>query len=211
MDGIATKIFFDDTLVQKIKKKLPKMFYLAELESSRAGKVGMEVGSLRERIIIAMLIHKFGENNVETAIPITEKEIDVKVLGHPISIKTLTGKGYSGFKIIWTVDADCAREFCSNYLPFCDIIFVRINWYAFGAFYYIPVDLQNKIFRKLGRENYLKLPKPGTNPRGIEISSKALKTLLNDDGVYKIPIEWKKEKIEYDAYERWVELWEQEL
>jgi len=35
---------FSDNLIQE---KLPKLFQLAELESSRAGKIGMEVGSVR--------------------------------------------------------------------------------------------------------------------------------------------------------------------
>ena len=54
--------------------------------------------------MIALLIHKFGAENVETEIPITETEIDVKVYGHPISIKTITGRSLSGVKLIWTVD-----------------------------------------------------------------------------------------------------------
>jgi hypothetical protein len=86
------EIFEDEALIVKIQKRLPYLFELAELESSRAGKVGMEVGSLREKIIIALLIYKFGEKNVETEIPITEPEVDVKLFGYPISIKTVTGK-----------------------------------------------------------------------------------------------------------------------
>ena len=39
------QLFSDITLVNKITTKLPYLFQLAELESSRAGKVGMEVGS----------------------------------------------------------------------------------------------------------------------------------------------------------------------
>jgi len=52
----------------KIKNKLQYSFHIVELESSRAGKIGMEVGSTRERILIALLISKFGEENVETQI-----------------------------------------------------------------------------------------------------------------------------------------------
>ncbi|CAD7771606.1 Restriction endonuclease ThaI [Candidatus Methanoperedenaceae archaeon GB50] len=52
----------------------------------------MEVGSLRERIIISLLIYKFGEANVETEIPITEPEVDVKLFGEPVSIKQLQVK-----------------------------------------------------------------------------------------------------------------------
>jgi len=51
------EIFNDKELVARIQDKLPKLFQLAELESSRSGKIGMEVGSLRERIIVALLIY----------------------------------------------------------------------------------------------------------------------------------------------------------
>ncbi|MCD6456358.1 MAG: ThaI family type II restriction endonuclease [Methanophagales archaeon] len=80
------EIFEDPKLVNRIKTRLPYMFQLAELESSRAGNIGMEVGSLRERIIAALLIYKFGEANVETEIPITEPEVDVRLFGEPVSI-----------------------------------------------------------------------------------------------------------------------------
>lgn len=72
MAGKLIEIFTDKNLVGKIKKRLPYLFQFAELESSRAGKTGMEVGSVRERIIVALIIYKFGEANIETEIPITE-------------------------------------------------------------------------------------------------------------------------------------------
>lgn len=101
MSSRLIEIFEDAELVEKIRRRLPYLFLqLAELESSRAGKLGMEVGSARERVIIALLIYKFGEENVETQIPITEPEVDVKLFGEPISIKTITGKGFGGVKLI---------------------------------------------------------------------------------------------------------------
>jgi len=121
---------------------LPYLFQLAELESSRAGKIGMEVGSVREKIIVALLIYKFGEANVETKIPITEPEIDVKLFGKSVSIKTITGKGLSGVKLIWTVDAQKAKEFRESYYPHCDILLTQINWNDIGGFYYIPIKVQ---------------------------------------------------------------------
>ena len=42
------EIFDDEKLVEKIKKRLPYLFQLAELESSRAGRLGMQVGSVRD-------------------------------------------------------------------------------------------------------------------------------------------------------------------
>jgi len=45
MSSRLIEIFEDTKLVDRIKNKLPYLFQLAELESSRAGKIGMEVGS----------------------------------------------------------------------------------------------------------------------------------------------------------------------
>jgi len=210
MNNHIKELFLDKRLVKKIQNKLPKLFHLAELESSRAGKVGMEVGSLRERILVALLIHKFGEENVETELPITEPEVDVKVFNKPISIKTLTSSGYSGIKIIWTVDADKARTFRSNYSPSCDMIFVRIKWGNEGALYYIPLDVQLDVFGKLGRNEYIKLPKPGTNPRGVEFAAQAFRTLVNHRDTLSIKIKWKKGNVSFNPLKRWVELWEED-
>jgi len=46
------EIFKDEKLIFKIKKRLPYLFQLAELESSRAGRIGMEVGSIRDKGLI---------------------------------------------------------------------------------------------------------------------------------------------------------------
>src|SRR4030042_379321 len=139
MNNRLIKIFQDNKTIQKIQEKLPILFHLAELDCSRAGKVGMEVGSVREKIIVAFLIYKFDEKNVETEIPITESEIDVKLFGSPISIKTITGKYLSGVKLIWTVDAEKSIEFKNSYKPSCDMIFIQINWGDKGGFYYFPL------------------------------------------------------------------------
>lgn len=199
------EIFEDDTLVERIKKRLPYLFQLAELEASRAGRVGMEVGSLREKIVVALLIYKFGEDNVDTDIPITEPEVDVRLFGEPVSIKTVTGMG--GVKSVWTVDAQSAQRFFQNYLPKSEMLLVRINWSQMGGFFYIPSYVQRDVFDRLGRERYLKLPKPGTNPRGVEISKEALMMLLQDEETKHIDIYWKKEHIPYSLYKRWVDYW----
>ena len=39
------EIFRDEKLVEKVKRRLPYLFQLAELESSRAGRAGIHVGS----------------------------------------------------------------------------------------------------------------------------------------------------------------------
>jgi len=195
--------------VEKICKRLPYLFHLAELESSRAGKIGMEVGSLRERIIVALLVYKFGEDNVEKEIPITKSEIDVRLFGEPISIKTITGKGFGGVKLNWTVDPEKAFEFRENYHPLCDILFIQINWNEKGRFCYIPLQVQNEILNRYGKDKYIKLPKPGTNPRGVEINKDALSCLVENEMSKVIKIFWQKTKISYDPFKRWVDYWKE--
>jgi len=170
----------------------------------------MEVGSVRERIIVALLIYKFGEINVETEIPITEPEVDVKLFGEPASIKTMTGKNFGGVKLIWTVDAQKAKEFRESYFPHCDIILVQIHWNDLGGFYYIPLEVQKRVFKKIGRDNYIKLPKPGTNPRGVEINKEALLSLIEDTHSKRIEIKWQRTKIDFNSYKRWVDLWRED-
>ena len=210
MSSHLIEIFEDEKLVEKIRRRLPYLFRLAELESSRADKTGMEVGSVREKIIVALLIYKFGEANVETEIPITEPEVDAKLFGEPLSIKTITGKSFGGVKLIWTVDAQKAKEFREGYCPHCDILLVQINWNNLGGFYYIPLATQKRLFDKIGRENYIKLPKPGTNPRGVEITKEALSSLIELSTSRRIVINWRKTKIEFNSYKRWVDLWKED-
>lgn len=210
MSSRLIEIFEDVKLVEKIKRRLPYLFQLAELESSRGNKIGMEVGSVREKIITALLIYKFGKENVETEIPITEPEVDVKLFGEPVSIKTITGKSFSGVKLIWTVDAQKAKEFWESYYPRCDILLVQISWNDIGGFYYIPLEVQRKIFDMMSKERYIRLPRPGTNPRGIEITKEALSSLVEDSLTKRIIINWQKTNIEFNPYKRWIDLWRED-
>ncbi len=204
------ELFDDGATVARIQKKLPYLFQIAEKDSSRAGKIGMQVGSLRERIIVALLIYKFGEANVETEIPITEPEVDVKVYGAPLSIKTKTGSGFSGIKVSWTVDAQTAKEFQKQYEPVCDILYINIVWGGLGGFYYIPKRVQKAVLKKLGNKNYIKLPKQGTNPRGIEFTRDAFTSLIEHKLTRVIEIQWDKREINYDPYKRWLDYWRQD-
>lgn len=169
----------------------------------------MQVGSLRENVIVALLIYKFGEENVETD-RITEREIDARVFGQAVSIKTKKGKYLSGVKISWTVDAQQARQFRERYYPQCDILFIQVNWDNIGGFYHIPLNVQERIFDELGRENYIKLPRPGTNPRGIEFTTEAMKRLVNASETKCITIDWQETTMDFSPYKKWVDLWRED-
>ena len=107
-------------------------------------------------------------------------------------------------------DTQKAKEFRESYYPNCDILLVRINWDDFGGFYYIPLEAQRRLFDKTGRRNYIKLPKPGTNPRGIEFTKEALSSLVGDTESRSIVVNWQRTEIDFNPYKRWIDLWREE-
>lgn len=200
-------LFSDEEIIAKIKEKLPYLFQLAEVDNSRNWKLGMEIWSARERIVIALLIFYFWEEHVDTDICITEAETDVILFDDPISIKTATWTKISWVKLIWTVDPQKALEFQERYYPSCDIIFVQIAWGKKSYMYLYPKEVQEEIINKLWREKYIKLPKQWTNPRGVELSGLAIEELSNHKDTKKIEIEWKRVDMEYTPYDRWIDYW----
>jgi hypothetical protein len=210
------ELFRDVKLCEKIRRKLPFLFALAEQKVSRAGKAGMEVGTLREQILIALLIYKFGEARVDLDIPITEHEIDVRVSGYPLSIKTVTAGSRKAptVKISWTVDWDKVKEFVKNYEPKCDMLLVIIRWEGTGGFYGIPLQAQRDVLEHLGKERYLKVPKRGTNPRGVAISSESVQEFLRHSLTKSLTIEWKlpadlvTKELRLAPYTQWLQYWE---
>ncbi|GHR44945.1 hypothetical protein VN0481_14260 [Helicobacter pylori] len=133
----------DERMILKIQEKLPYLFQLVESENSRDGKLGMEIGSSRERVIIALILYYFGKENVQTDLAITQKEIDVIVLNKPYSIKT--AQTLNGIKLIWTTDALKIQEFVESYKPNADILFVHVCWGKEREFYYIPSVIQQGV------------------------------------------------------------------
>jgi hypothetical protein len=206
MSSLLLPLFNDTNLVAKIQRKLPFLFELAEAESQRAGRVGMEVGSKREQILVALLMYKFGEGNVQVDMPITAPEVDALVFGEALSVKTVTGSG--SVKVVWTVDWQKVQEFKDRYQPTSDMMLAQINWGGDGGLFLIPKELQSAVFNQLGRDSYLSLPKQGTNPRGVEISRHALRTMLGKDQVWRIPIRWERSPQSIpNPYQRWLDHW----
>ena len=60
----------------------------------------------------------------------------------------------------------------------------------------------------MGKAAYIKLPKAGTNPRGVEMQGEAMRKLVTHPQTLKIPINWEKESSNFNTYKRWIELWE---
>jgi hypothetical protein len=205
-------VFSAPSFVSLIQDKMATIFQIAEIECSRDGKMGMEVGVTREYALTALFIAHLGRSRVNDRLPITTHEHDVEIDNIPISIKTITGKG--GIKVSWTVDPQVARSFAKSYSPSCGIVLVRINWGLRSnrepsGFFWIPLEAQTSIMDRMGTENYLKLPKPNTNPRGIELSRLAVERLLQHPKTISIPVNWKKTDQSYDKLGRWIKMWTQ--
>lgn len=210
MSSVYDKLFDDNLIVKRVKNKLPHLFQLAELESSRNGKMGMEIGSVRERILIALLMYKFGIDIVDPDIPITAPEVDVYVDNTPLSIKTVTTTNdrYGSVKLIWTVDPSKALEFKNTYTPFCDMLLAKIKWGSNGKLLLFSKESQLKVLNDIGRDRYIKLPKAKTNSRGVEITNEALMLLEKRDDTRVIDINFIREKIDYrEVYTKWLDAW----
>jgi len=77
----------------------------------------------------------------------------------------------------------------------------------FGRDLLYPEKAQVEILEKISKNRYIKLPKAGTNPRGVEVSQEAVELLVEHEDSRKLPVEWHREDIEYNPYKRWIDLW----
>lgn len=201
---------FQPPFDSKIQKNLPVLLNMVELENKRGNKLGMEVGSARERVIIALFMYIYGNRSVALP-PTTDFEHDAIVNGCPVSIKTKSSKSLGGVKLSWTVDWDKVDKFVSTYSPGSDLLYVNILWGSKGGFFLIPKDVQTETLEALGREEFFKLAKRGTNPRGIELSSKAMKFYQAHKDTRVLVVDWKRDPsllVERALYGRWVDLWD---
>ena len=203
-------LFTKDEIVTTIQEKLPKLFYTAEIESRRSNqRLGMEIGIVRERIIISLLMKYLGERNISHDIPIDRHETDVMINNQPISIKTITSRRPKGVKILWTSDADKVTSFINKYEATCDLIYVHINWGRIGGIHFIPKQVQNQLLNNIGKEKYFKIPKLGTSSKGVEISNSSITSLINHKNTSTIEITWNKPIVKetYCPFARWKKMW----
>ncbi|MFN4073593.1 MAG: ThaI family type II restriction endonuclease [Thermus sp.] len=202
-------LFEDDALVQRIKNRLPYLFFLAEKMASRGGKAGMEVGTLREQILIALFIHKFGRESVELG-GITEQH-DVRVLGYPISIKTAKSpSSRPSLKVWWGSDNEKILDFKKRYYPNSILMVAVINWGATGPLALVPKEVQEEVFEDVTPDGYLRA-RVGTNNRGVEIPGRVVARLLEDPRTRRMAIYWQApylKDVEWIPYLRWLEYWE---
>ncbi len=161
---------FEPPYRDRIVRVLPTLFNMVELENRRGKKLGMEVGTARERVLIALLMYLYGVGAIDSP-PSTSHELDVRVNHHPLSIKTKSTSGTSGVKLFWTVNWDRIDAFVASCQPSSHMMYVNILWGKQGKFALIPLDAQVQVLDRVGKNGYTKPPRRGTNPRGVEISA----------------------------------------
>lgn len=180
-------IIFNEKEISYIQNKFPILFQKAEAECMRGGKIGMEVGIIREQIISSFLKKKLGNMNVNTNIPITEKVTDIYIQNEPISIKTFMGKKYSAnIKIFWMVTDLISENFIHTYRPNSDLIIAHVNWNSIGYLHFIPFQTQINVFNEITVDSYLRLPNKSTNERGVALSKTAYELLINNKLTLKL-------------------------
>ena len=202
--------FFTPPFRDRVVKVLPTLFNMVELENRRGKKLGMEVGTARERVIIALFMYVYGSDEVEFP-PTTSPELDVLVNGYPVSIKTKSTSGLGGVKLVWTVDWDAIDAFLASYHPSSNLLYINILWGKTGCFSLVPREAQEQVFEEIGIGRYAKPPKRGANPRGVELSAEAMGLLLGHPDTRNMPIEWNRDPsllVERALYRRWIELWD---
>ncbi len=204
MNSCLRELFETPEKRNRFAKGLPTAF---DMVRTRMPKGNPAVGILREHVIIGFLVAEFGLDQVVVPERGNERSYDVVLCDGELSIKTVTGN--VGVKILWTVDTQqVKREINIGYKPQHDILLVNIFWRETKeSVFYIPVNVQQCVFDKLGREQYLSSA-TGTNNRGIEISRKSITTLKSHQDTIKIPVSWFPANMNYpDPWDEWDEYW----
>lgn len=183
---------------EDIRRKLPPAFEIAEHSFN-----GPEVGVAREHILVAMFMAFVGEDNVQPAQRSVSPDVDCWIGGSPLSIKTVSGVG--GVRIKWTANAAKAFEFIRGYQPSSDLLVVRIVWGGEGYICYIPLEVQQDVFRQF-HEQYLDY-RPLTNTRGVNLSQAAYERIRDDHRSLRLRIHWARTGAAESPYQRWIAYW----
>ena len=204
MNKLISGILQDPKLIPIIREKLPFAFETVDKEI----KGNPAVGILRENAIIGMLTVFLGENSVHPADRAMQPDMDCFVGGKPLQIKTITGGAgcETGIRLKWTANEASANDSMDSYRPAADILIARISWEQNGYLRYVPIEVQEEVWAKLGKD-YLSYS--GGNTRGFNLSRKAVSGIDLHPNILTLSIHWSRAGVVSDAYERWINYWQQ--
>ena len=199
MNKLISGILQYPKYISIIREKLPFAFETVDNEI----KGNPAVGILRENVIIGMLIAVLGKTNVQPADGAMHPDMDCLVGGIPLQIKTVTGS--AGIRLKWTANQTSARDFMDSYRPISDILIVRIVWGGSGHLRYVPIEVQEEVWTRLGID-YLSYS--GGNTRGVNLSPRAASIIDSHSKVITLTIRWNRVGVVFDPYERWISYWQ---
>ena len=213
MNPALITLFRSEHYVELLRQNLPRAFEVADAESRRIQQrkggvtyesVGQEVGVVREKILTAYLRHTLGDMHIE--LPTANSPMrDVLIFGHPLEIKTVTGRGK--VKAKWTADTASARSDISRFSFTSDLLLVRIWWDAEkDSVFYVPVEALQERAGKHDATNYL-ISATGTNNRGIDIAPWFMDSAEGHQNTVRIGIDWQRRGIRIDPMARWMAYW----
>lgn len=192
--SVIAKAFDDPSFKAKVRDELPSLFREARQEALEFNNIFI-VGNFRKQKLMKLLIEYFGEDVIDFSSTRDLPGIDAKVDSSFISIKTIRENNL--VKIIWGSDRVKMLERIENYVPNSNVLLVKINWemeekYQPSGLFWIPIKAQLRVFKRVGKNEYFKPPREGTNSRGVPMTNQVLKILLNDQDTRKIDINWRK-------------------
>ena len=203
MNPCIVSLLNDENKVEHFVQNLPIAFEMASNEMPGNPAIGM----IREHIIIGYFISEFGIDKVSVPTQGNERGFDVFVCDEKLSIKTVTNDGHGSVKVLWTVDQLRADQEIRAYQPEYDLFLVTIHWgHTRDSIFYIPTSVQCETHAQFGNMIYLNF-RPGTNNRGITISTEAMKALKSHPNTLRREVTWTKQGLHYTPYERWEEFW----
>lgn len=200
MSDLIKQLLANPSYAKVIQQKLPPAFQTVEAQL----KGNPAVGLLREQIILGMLIAFLGEDTVKLIQSGVNPDIDCYVESEPLSIKTVSSS--SGIRLKWTSNAVKAKEFIDSYTPISNLLVIRVAWGETGAIHFIPLDIQQRVFRQIGLERYLDY-RGTTNTRGVNLSPEAEHSLIQGLQTISLPILWVRPKTTINPINQWIDYW----
>ena len=181
---------------------LPELFRKAEVENRRNGRLGQEIGNVRENIIRAYLQTQLGAVNVSPAGGPNNNLGDVMIGRDYLEVKTTMG--VRGFKVSWAADDDSAARFRQQWKPQADLILVQVRWGSCcESFWHIPQEVYEEA---AALEGALKT-RSGTNNRGTDFERRAVLYMMQHKDTLGLTINWGDQDKGEAGIFQWVNLW----
>ncbi len=202
MSKLIRQLLTDLKYVEVIRQNLPPAFQTVEDEL----KGNPAVGLLREQVILGMLIAFLGNDKVAVVQSGVNPDIDCYIESEPLSIKTVSLAG--GIRLKWTSNALKAEEFIDGFEPIGHLLVIRVTWGKTGTIHFIPLDVQQSVFRQIGVAGYLDY-RSSTNTRGVNLSKGAELALNQHPQSVRLPISWERSAAIINPIDKWVDYWKE--